>query len=440
METLMRRPKLSLPRLLRALLCAPLGLTVLLLTPCTPDAMDRQERVVLTMGSWRTEDILPMNLFLERFQESHPHLRILFDPTIAPYYDAVLEAQLKAGTAPDLFYLRSFSKSRLLYEQGFLEPLDDLVELKEHFDAETLRPWMGSDGRVYGVPFIATSHGIYYNKDIFSRLGLTIPPSWEELLRTAHTLRDAGLIPFANTSGDSWTVLELVFLNILPNFIGGRDGRLDYLNGRRCFNDSSMIAAFRALEDLRPYLISGHETLGYTDSLQLFAQGRAAMFFGGSWDIPYFKARATAFEWSVFAPPPPQGLAPHITFHLDAGMGLNAASKNKSAAKTFLRWLCHPESGQILGDLLPGFFPMHRFMPSLADPQAEHFFALKAGRGTDVRFVWEKLRDGVPDAYTVMQDAAVAVLRKSRSAQEAADSIQRALEIWYKPARRCERP
>ncbi len=415
-----------------------LWISFLLLIPCRPWAMDQQETIVLTMGSWRTEDILPMNRFLERFRESHPHIRILFDPTTPQHYDAVLEAQLKAGTAPDLFYLRSFSKSRLLYEQGFLEPLDDLSELKDHFDLAMLRPWMGEDGRPYGVPFIATSHGIYYNKDIFTRLDLKIPVSWEELLATAKKIREAGLIPFANTSGDPWTILELVFLNILPNFIGGQEGRLEYLNGRRCFNDPGMVAAFRALEDLRPHLIAGHHTLGYTDSLQLFAQGSAAMFFGGSWDIPYFKARVTSFAWGVFAPPPPHGTtSSHITFHLDAGVGLNAASKNKPAAKAFLRWLCLSESGQILGNLLPGFFPMHRATAPLSDSHAEEFFGLKQGRGTDVRFVWEKLRDGVPDGYAVMQEAAVAVIQKKHTAREAADGVQKALETWYEPARRC---
>lgn len=411
-----------------------------LITPSFPlHGEEILPRAVLTMGSWRTEDIMPMNLFLEEFRASHPEILILFDPTTAPHYDAVLEAQLKAGTGPDLFYLRSFSKSRMLYEQGFLEPLDDIPGLKENFDPETLHPWTGADGHVYGVPFIATSHGIYYNKNIFDRLELPIPNTWGELLTTAHKIRNAGFIPFANTSGDPWTVLELVFLNILPNFIGGREGRLEYLNGTRCFNDTSMVAAFRALEDLRPHLISGHETLGYFDSLQLFAQGRAAMFFGGSWDVPFLKSHATSFPWSVFASPPPAGARPQTTFHLDAGMGLNASSKQKPAARVFLSWICQPESGRFLGNLLPGFFPMHRSLPTLADPHAESFFALKADRGSDVRFVWEKLRDGTPDGYSVMQDAALAVIRNAMTAKKAADTVQNALESWYEPARRCGR-
>lgn len=409
----------------------------LLGAPCSLTGANHAQKAVLTMGSWRTEDILAMNRLLEKFRESHPHIRILFDPTTAPHYDAVLEAQLKAGTAPDLFYLRSFSKSRGLYEQGFLEPLDRLPELLENFDPETLRPWTGTDGRVYGVPFIATSHGIYYNQHVFGRLGLHAPKTWDELIQTAQKIRDGGWIPFANTSGDPWTVLELVFLNILPNFIGGREGRLAYLSGNRCFDDDAMVAAFQALQDLRPHLIPGHETLGYIDSLQLFAQGRAAMFFGGSWDIPYFKTRATTFAWDVFAPPPPKGSPPHITFHLDAGLGLNAASKEKAAALEFLAWACRPESGQILGNLLPGFFPMHRQMPVLRDRHAESFFSLKTGRGTDVRFVWEKLRDGTPDAYSVMQEAAVGVIRNSLTPLEAARRVQKALETWYEPARRC---
>ncbi len=380
-----------------------------------------------------------MNRILERFHQRYPHIDIKFDPTPADLYDATLRAQLESGTAPDLFYLRSYSVSRQLFEQGYLEPLDDLPGLKERFSAEMRAPWATDDGIPYGVPFIATSHGVYYNKDLFQQLGLEVPSSWEQLLGMARRIKDAGITPFANASGSTWTMGEIVFMNLAPNFIGGREGRMQYLSGERCFNDAGIVAVFQAIADLAPFLPEQQDLLSYEDSLQLFLQGKAAMWLGGSWDIPYFEAQTPTFRWGVFAPPPPAGKPAYITFHLDAGMGLNAKSEHKEEARIFLEWMTTTEFAALLGDELPGFFPMHRDVPPLKNVHANEFLELNEGRGTDVRFAWEKLREGSPSAYTLIRDGAVAVVNGRQTPQEAADALQAGLAQWFEPAQRCSK-
>jgi ABC-type glycerol-3-phosphate transport system substrate-binding protein len=100
----------------------------------------------------------------------------------------------------------------------------------------------------------------------------------------------AAIPPLLTPSGDEWTIAEIVFMNLAPNFIGGREGRLEYLSGERCFNDENAVAAFQAVADIAPYLPAGQEALTYYDSQQLFLMGEAAMWFGGSWDIPFFES------------------------------------------------------------------------------------------------------------------------------------------------------
>lgn len=403
----------------------------------TPEATTPPKEVVLTMGSWRPDDVEQMNRILGLFHEQYPHITIQFMPTDPPEYNDVLEAQLQGGSAPDLFYLRSFAKSRLLYDAGYLEPLDSLPGLQENFAPAMLAPWATDDGLPYGVPFIATSHGIYYNIDLFSEHDLEVPTTWEGLLIAAQTLQDAGVTPFANASRDSWTMAELVFMNLAPSFIGGREGRLAYLSGERCFNDTQLVSVFQAVADIAPYLPDDQALLTYSDSLQLFLQGQAAMWLGGSWDIPFFEAQSPEFEWSVFAVPAPAGMDSYVTFQLDAGVGLNAASEHKEAALLFLEWLTTTESGALLGDELPGFFPMHTDAPTLTNAHANAFLALSQERGTDVRFTWEKLMEGSPSAYDLVQDGAIGVVNGTLSPQEAADALQAGLAEWFEPAQSC---
>ncbi len=401
-------------------------------------AVSAQETVSLVMGSWRVDDVAQMETILAAFHEAYPNIEITFDPTNPPDYNATLQSQFETGTAPDVMYLRSFATGRGLWDQGFLADISDLPGLHENFTPEALSVWATEDGINYGVPFIAVSHGIYYNVDLFNELGIAIPQTWEELLAAAQTLKDNGYDAFANASGDPWTIAEIVFMNLAPTFIGGYEGRMAYLNGERCFNDEHAVAAFQAVADLAPYVPEDQAALVYYDSQQIFLMGEAGMWLGGSWDIPFFESEAPDFEWSVFAVPAPEGQEEeYVTFHLDAGMGINAATEHPEEARLFLEWMTTADFASLLGNQLPGFFPMRMEAPVLENQHADTFLKLNEGRGLDVRWAWEGLLAGTPDGYTLMQDNAIGVLAGEITPQEAADNLQNGLAEWFEPAQTC---
>lgn len=400
-------------------------------------AADDSVAGTVTVGSWRVDDVEQFETIVATFNEEYPDVEIIFDPTNPPEYNATLRTQLESGTAWDIFYTRSFSTTRQLYEEGFLEPLDDIEGLQS-FTEETRAPWATDDGTPYSVPLLAVSHGIYYNVDLFNELGLEPPDTWEELLVTAEAVQAAGYVPFANASGDEWTMAEIVFMNLAPNYIGGYEGRQAYLNGDRCFNDENVVQAFMAVDDVAPYLPEGQEALAYYDSQQLFLFSEAAMWFGGSWDISFFESEEPDFEWGVFAVPAPEGMDEYVTFHMDAGMGLNAASENQEAAKVFLEWLTTDSAAEVIGNELPGFFPTHINAPELTNEYAAEFLALNEGRGVDVRWAWDGLLEGQPDGYSLMQAGAVGIVNGDLTPEQAADDLQNGLAEWFEPAQTCD--
>jgi len=162
------------------------------------------------------------------------------------------------------------------------------------------------------------------------------------------------------------------------------------------------------------------------------------MWMGGSWDIPVFELEATDFDWSVFAIPAPEGQEEeYVSFHLDAGMGLNSASEHKEEAKIFLDWLASDELPPLLADELPGFFPIQTKAPTINNEHANTFLALNEGRGLDVRWAWPVLLDGDPDGYTLMQNGAVGIVNGTTTPQEAADALQEGLAQWLEAAQNC---
>jgi len=415
-----------------------LTLVIALIIVMAPSTIIAQDDVTLVMGSWRVDDVDQMETILDAFHEEYPNITVEFDPTNPPDYNATLQSQFETGTAPDLMYLRSYATGRGLYDQGFLADLSDLPGLDDNFSQGSMAPWTTEDGVHYGVPMIAVSHGIYYNTDLFNELGIEIPKTWEDLLAAAQTLEDNGYDAFANASGDPWTIAEIVFMNLAPTFIGGEEGRLAYLSGERCFNDENAVEAFQAIADLQSYVPEDQAALTYYDSQQIFLLGEAGMWLGGSWDIPFFESEEPDFDWSIFAVPAPEGQEQeYVTFHLDAAMGMNADTEHPEAARTFLEWMTTSEFATLLGNQLPGFFPMHLEAPTLDNPHADTFLKLNEGRGLDVRWAWEGLLAGSPDGYTLMQDNAIAVLAGDITAQEAADNLQAGLEQWFEPAQTC---
>ncbi len=412
--------------------------------PTEAPAAPAAEEVSLTLGSWRVDDVDAWTKIIAAFNEEHPNIKVKFDPTNPPDYNATLRTQLETGTGPDLFFVRSFATGRELFDAGYIASLKDLPGIMDNFSDGSRAPWSTETGEPYAVPIIAVSHGIYYNQDMFTANGIEVPTTWEELLAASQKLLDAGIIPIANGTKDAWDINEVVMMQLIPSNIGGYDGRMAYLNGERCFNDADMVAAFQQIADLKPFLPAGFEATSYYDSQQLVAQGQAAMMFDGSWSTGGFKKDiGESFKWGVFYAPPPAGKDKYIEFHVDAAVGANAASKNLDAAKTFLEFLESPKFAEVMANELPGFFPLIKNPPALSDPIANTFMGFNSeAKGVDIRFVWEKLLaapSGSVDAYTAMNNAVIAVLKGEQTPQEAADSMQEALAAWYEPAKTCKK-
>jgi raffinose/stachyose/melibiose transport system substrate-binding protein len=401
------------------------------------DKPKRLKQIILTMGSWRKDDVEQINFILTKFNEKYPHIVIKFDPTAPSEYNDVIEAQLESNTAPDLFYLRSFSHSRKLFKKGYLATLNELPGIQENFPSQMLEAWSTTEGKVYGVPLMAVSHGIYYNSSFFKKMNLVIPDTWEKLLIMSESLKKKGIIPFANATGDTWTINGLILQNVIPSIIGGVEGRLAYYNGKRCFNDDQMVASFQAVKDISAFVSGNQKLLKYADSLQLFIQGKSPMWFGGSWDIPFFEAQNSDFEWSIFAIPPPAGKDYFVTFHPDAGIGLNRSSAYIKEAKHFLQWMTTFEFASLIVDQLPGFFPMHKEVTSIKNKYARQFLDFNKKYKTDVRFVWGKIRDGNPSAYQLSLQSSVDIMNNIITPIQAAENLQAGLSEWYLPATQC---
>ncbi len=389
-----------------------------------------KSNVVLTMGSWRADDVAGWTKLLAEYKKA-TGVEIQFKPINPPDYNATLRLQLESGTGPDLMFARSYDTGIELFKLGYFADVTDLKGLSQNFTVGNRSPWMSGD-RSFAIPLFAVVQSVYYNKDLFAKAGVKIPNTWEEFLAACDKLQKAGITPIANGLADEWDINECFMMGILPGFTGARAGRLEYESGKRAFNDKSMVAAFKAMGDVAKYCPRGFEALTYNDSNALFATGQAAMFADGSWTLDTFKD--VDFQWGNFAFPSPAGEKPAITFHADAGLGMNPATKHPAEAKAFLEWLCTPEGAGIAAKYLPnGFYPMINASVKIEDAHSAELYGLVKGKEQDVRFCWPRLMGGDPSGYVLMNQGTIAVMKGQKTPQQAADDFAAGLAKWYKP-------
>jgi len=331
-------------------------LTMALLASTLLTGAAQAQDVTLTIESWRNDDLtIWQDKIIPAFEAENPGIKVVFSPSAPAEYNAVLNSKLDAGSAGDLITCRPFDASLELYNKGKLADLTDL-EAMANFSPVARSGWSTDDAaHTFCVPMASVIHGFIYNKDAFTALGIEVPKTEAEFFAALDKIKaDGTYIPMAMGTNDQWEAATMGYNNIGPNYWKGEDGRLALIAGTQKLTDEDWVAPYRQLAKWKDYLGDGFEAQTYPDSQNLFTLGRAAIYPAGSWEISGFRAQAD-FEMGAFYPPvPAAGDDCYISDHTDIAIGMNAASPNAEAARTFLNWVGTSDFASLYSNALPG--------------------------------------------------------------------------------------
>jgi len=388
----------------------------------------------LTIESWRVDDkALWEQVLIPAFERNHPGIAVKFAPTAPTGYDAGLAARLASGTAGDLVACRPFDVSLALYRKGYLERLDGKAGM-QHFAPTALVAWQTDDGREsFCMPVASVIHGFLYNKAIFRKLDLQPPRTVDDFFTVLDVLKKAGVVPLALGTAERWEASQIVYTNIGPNFWRGEEGRRALIAGRAKLTDAPFVDALRFEARLGSYLGKGAATQTYRDSQALFASGRAAIYPSGSWDIAQF-GQADGLELGAFAPPVRRnGDACFISDHMDLGLGINRASRNKDDAYKFLAWVGSQEFADLYTNRVRGFFTLSNHLIAVRDPVAKQMAEWRNRCASTIRFNAQVLNRGQPSMESELWDVNAQVLNGTLAPEAAAMRLQDGFGKWYKP-------
>ena len=383
----------------------------------------------LDMWSWRTEDVEAYNRILEAYQEQNPDVDINFEAFLNTEYNTLVSTSLQAGEASDVVQTRSYGGVRPWIEGGYLVPLNDRVESLGNYSEGALEAIRDADGQVYGVPFAIQVLQMYYNRDIFEELGLSEPTTWDEFIAVNEALAEAGYIPMAITGKDDW-MLPILHTVVGASTYGGDSFVEKILSGETTFEDPAFVESIAAVKELQPFMPPDVTAVSYVDTQNLFVNGLAGMFPGGSWEAAYFQEQNPDLNLGVFAVPAKGTDEALVSWFVDGAWAVTTSAENEEAAVEFVNWLGTPEFGQRFTDELAQISPIAGVTPS--EPILQDIVEMWNEASTPYMLL-VYFRYGTPSGTTVLGQNIQRLFLGDMTPEEVAADLQEQMATWYEP-------
>ena len=323
----------------RSRLCLGIGLmlAVALAPVCAQVTLE-----VVWMG-WPRDKVTQL---IGDFEKLNPGIKV--DIQLIPFQQLfpTLEVRLKSGTTPDS-YLVDGPLTASYAARGYLLPLN------EHFTADELKAWFSSSieagsyaGKLYSIPYATSSVGLFFNRAIFGKQGVPLPPekpgerlTWEQVAELARKLTIRG----GDGQVEVWgLLLEQIDrpYQILP-LAQSRGAKVisdDGMSTEGFITSKPFVDAARFYSKLfNEWKVSPQGIPDAAKSREYFGNGKAAMMLGAEWNISRL-AEFKGLDFGLSAHPYFAGGVP-VTPTGSWHVGVNSRTRLKAEAVKFTKFM-----------------------------------------------------------------------------------------------------
>ncbi|NDV01325.1 ABC transporter substrate-binding protein [Pseudoroseicyclus tamaricis] len=198
---------------------------------------------------------------------------------------AMLLTRIGGGDPPGASFLALGPDAQELGSQGALR---DVREVAEANGLDQMAQVMvdistAPGGELYALPIgLETQNLMYYNPTVFEEAGVEVPETWDAFLEAAPAIEEAGFIPIA-VGAEGWQLGILLSSVIVGT--GGADLYRSVImdHDAEAAGGEGMVEAFTVMRALADASDPGSANRAWNDTLNLVAEGRAAMQVMGSW-------------------------------------------------------------------------------------------------------------------------------------------------------------
>jgi ABC-type sugar transport system, periplasmic component len=312
---------------------------------------------------------------IEIFKSKHPEVTVKTEEQTFEQIQKNAKIVLTGDTVPDVMeYNKGNATAGQLAAQGLIAPLTDAatqygwdtklagsLSATAKYDDKGL---MGS-GEWYGVPNYGEFVGVYYNKDMFEKYGLTVPTTMDEFTTVMDTFKAKGVTPLAAAGaeyplGQLW--YELVLANADRSFVDGYQLFKSDVN----WQGAPLTTGTQTLSDWikKGYLAKNSAALKAEDMGVAFIKGTYPMMVSGSWWFGRLSTEMKA-NWGMFT-------FPGNTLHPGSSGNLwvvPAKAKNQDLAKEFIDITLSKDVQNVLAE--KGGLPVAGDTSAITDPKVK---------------------------------------------------------------------
>ncbi len=323
-----------------AIACAVLAATTLFV------ACGKKGSNELVIQSYMSDEA-PKQAFqalVDDFMKKNPGIKVTVNTTAHEQYKTQLMNYLTAKEAPDVLTWFAGFRMQQYAAKGLLEPID-AVWKDADFPA-AFKTASSYNGKVYFMPQSWYWWAVYYNKDVFAKLNLKTPNTWDEFLAVCAALKNAGIEPIAIGAKDTWTAGGWFdYMNVAVN---GGAFHQDVTAGKVAYTDPRIVKTFDYIADLakKGYIMKNAASYSWQEAATLMFDGKAGMYLMGQFIKDVAPAdKKDSIDWFKF--PIVEGNAAYGVDTPFDGYLVPAKAKNKENALKFMAYLGTKEAQEL---------------------------------------------------------------------------------------------
>lgn len=240
-------------------------------------------------GAWTGRELRQFNAIFKNFTAKYPWITVKSEGGIG---DQKIIQAINSGTAPDAVLSFGLDNVGKFCQSGAWQDLTPLMQ-QTNFDTsqfpQSVFQYTSYQGRQCALPFLTDAYGLYYNKDMFAKAGISEPPkTMSELVTDAKKLtvfnpdgsiKVAGLVPWNGYYETNSVTLSVPFGCPWYNADGTQSAFTD-----PCWSDlvhwQKELIDFYGLDNLQRFVAGQGNEWG---AGQDFQTGRVAMNLDGEW-------------------------------------------------------------------------------------------------------------------------------------------------------------
>lgn len=271
------------------------------------------------------------------FQDANPGLTVKFNTVAHTTFQENINNYLQ-GNPDDVFSWFSGYRARFFAERNLVGDISDVYKDTAGIPEGLKKACSTKDGKQIVMPATYYPWVVLYRKSVFTKHGLTVPKTLDELKAVGEKAKAAGLNGFAMADKDGWEAMGM--FDILNMRVNGYDYHINLMAGQEDWTGPKVVKVFDTWKGLLPY--HQPDALGRTwqEAAQSLQKGESAMYYLGTFAAQQFAKGEEQDDLDFFTFPEIDSTigAGAIDAPTD-GFMMSKRPKNEAGAKKWLAFL-----------------------------------------------------------------------------------------------------